>query len=120
MISCSIKAGDVRSLCDADVLERATKIKEEVEHIQDVLLEKLKELKDLNTPATREQLMKALLNYFLSCGFSSRSDFGNLKIEAEEFSNYRPREYDHETDEVVLYTSRTSMTCLCARISGTL
>ena len=112
------KAGDVRSLCDADVLERATKIKEEVEHIQDVLLEKLKELKDLNTPATREQLMKALLNYFLSCGFSSRSDFGNLKIEAEEFSNYRPREYDHETDEVVLYTSRTSMTCLCANLGN--
>ena len=112
------KAGDVRSLCDADVLERATKIKEEVEHIQDVLLEKLKELKDLNTPATREQLMKALLNYFLSCGFSSRSDFGNLKIEAEEFSNYRPREYDHETDEVVLYTSCTSMTCLCANLGN--
>ena len=110
------KAEDVRSLCNADVLERATEIKEEVEHIQNVLLEKLKELKGLNTPATREQDEGASkLLPFLWLFITLR--FWQSEIEAE-FSNYRPCKYDHKTDEMVLYTSRTSMTCLCANLGN--
>ena len=81
------RSGDVRSTLDDQLMEKASNVKETALEVQDALLEKVKELPESGKPATRAELMNAMLHYFLAAGIDEE-DIGDLSLKRCRFLSF--------------------------------
>ena len=61
-------------------MEKASSIKESALEVQDALRERVKKLSDTGNPAAREELMNAMLHYFLAAGVDEE-EIGDLSLD---------------------------------------
>eukprot|EP00439_Symbiodinium_sp_Y106_P042543 s169_g5.t1 len=61
-------------------MEKASNVKETDLEVQEALLEKAKALSERGNPASREELMNAMLHYFLGAGVDEE-EIGDLSLE---------------------------------------
>ena len=73
-------SGDIRSTLNDALMEKASAIKETALEAQDALRERVKELADSSNPATREELMRAMLHYCLAAGVDE-DEIGDLSLD---------------------------------------
>ena len=62
------RSGDVRSTLDDRLMAKASDVQEAALEVQENLLRKVRELHESGRPATREELLNAMLHLFLSAG----------------------------------------------------
>ena len=104
------RTGDVRSTYDQRLMERASDVKASVMEIEAMLLQKVKDLKNAGTPATRNELASAMLHHFLS-GSVDQDDLGDLTL--VEISDPRQNRFGlGEDGPVPVYTSRSKYSVL--------
>ena len=75
------RSGDIRSTLDDQLMEKASTVMESALEVQDALLERVEELSDTGNPATREELMNAMLHYFLAAGGVDEEEIGDLSLD---------------------------------------
>ena len=73
------RAGDYRSTLDNKEMARASAAREEALELNHMLLERLRELNQGRRSASWEELMNAMLHYFLAAGVDD--DLGGLSLE---------------------------------------
>eukprot|EP00439_Symbiodinium_sp_Y106_P045258 s5128_g5.t1 len=74
------RSGDVRSTLDDQLMENAADVKKTALEVLEALQERVKELSESGNPATREELMNAMLHYFLAAGVDEE-DIGDLSLD---------------------------------------
>ena len=74
------RAGDYRSTLDDKDMARASAAREEALELNQKLLERLRELNQNRRSASREELMNAMLHYFLAVGVDD-DELGDLSLE---------------------------------------
>ena len=74
------RAGDYRSTLDDKEMARASAAREEALELNQKLLERLRELNQNRRSASREELMNAMLHYFLAVGVDD-DELGDLSLE---------------------------------------
>ena len=74
------RSGDVRSTLDDQLMEKASNVKETALEVQEALLEKAISLSKSGNPASREELMNAMLHFFLGSGVDEE-EIGDLSLE---------------------------------------
>eukprot|EP00439_Symbiodinium_sp_Y106_P014425 s3642_g2.t1 len=74
------RSGDVRSTLDDQLMEKASDVKETALEVLEALQERVKDLSESGNPATREELMNAMLHYFLAAGVDEE-DIGDLSLD---------------------------------------
>lgn len=74
------RAGDYRSTLDDKAMARASTAREEALELNQKLLERLRELNQNRRSASREELMNAMLHYFLAVGVDDE-ELGDLSLE---------------------------------------
>ena len=79
------RSGDVRSTLDDRLMAKASDVREAALEVQENLLQKVKELHESGNPATREELLNAMLHLFLSAGVDEE-EVGNLSLDNAELS----------------------------------
>ena len=80
------RSGDIRSTLKDALMEKASAIKETALEAQDALSERVKELSDSGNPDTREELMYAMLHYFLA---DSQPALMKMRSETYHWIRYR-------------------------------
>ena len=74
------RSGDVRSTLDDQLMEKASNVKETAWEVQEALLEKAISLSESGNAASREELMNAMLHFFLGSGVDEE-EIGDLSLE---------------------------------------
>ena len=74
------RSGDVRSTLDDQLMEKASNVKETALEVQEALSEKAISLSKSGNPASREELMNAMLHFFLGSGVDEE-EIGDLSLE---------------------------------------
>ena len=73
-------SGDIRSTLNDALMEKASAIKESALEVQEALRGRVKELSDTGNLAAREELMNAMLHYFLAAGVDEE-EIGDLSLD---------------------------------------
>eukprot|EP00439_Symbiodinium_sp_Y106_P055049 s1091_g7.t1 len=76
----AFRSGDVRSTLDDQPMEKASNVKETALEVQEALLEKAIFLSRSGNPASREELLNAMLHFFLGAGVDE-DEIGDLSLE---------------------------------------
>ena len=74
------RSGDVRSTPDDRLMAKASDVREAALEVQENLLQRVKGLHESGNPATREELLNAMLHLFLSAGVDEE-EVGNLSLD---------------------------------------
>ena len=74
------RSGDVRSTLDDRLMAKASDVREAAIEVQENLLQKVRELHESGRPATREELLNAMLHLFLSAGVDE-DEVGDLSLD---------------------------------------
>ena len=110
------RTGDVRSTLDDRLMEKASAIQASTLEAYDALLDRAKELSDEGRPASREELLNAMLHYFLATGVDEE-DIGDLsldKIPNPSFFRFGLA----EDGPVPVFTSKTKYTALILNLGN--
>ena len=94
---------------------KASDIRASALEVQDALLEKVKELSPSGNPATREELLNAMLHYVLSAGVDE-DDIGDLSLDKMP-NPYLFRFGLAEDGPVPVYTSKSKYAALIGNLS---
>ena len=106
------RAGDYRSTLDDKEMARASAAREEALELNQTLLQRLRELNQNRGSASREELMKAMLHYFLAVGVDD-DELGDLSLER------MPRPIGPaEEGPVPIYNSRSKYTALVLNLGS--
>ena len=109
-------SGDIRSTLNDSLMEKASAIRETALEVPDALLERVKELSDTGNPATREELMNALLHYFLAAGVDEE-EIGDLSL--DKIPNPQLHRFGLAEDAPVpVYTCKSKYTALIANLGS--
>ena len=109
-------SGDIRSTLNDALMEKASAIKETALEAQDALRERVKELSDSRNPAMREELMHAMLHYFLSAGVDE-DEIGDLSL--DKIPNPQLHRFGLAEDAPVpVYTCKSKYTALIANLGS--
>ena len=99
----NFRSADVRSTLDDREIAQASKAREETMEVNRTLL--IRELNRARRAATREELMNAMLRYFLAAGVDEE-EIGDLSL--ERMPNPALHRFGRAGDgQVPIYTSRT-------------
>ena len=79
------RSGDVRSTLDDQLMEKASNVKETALEVQEALLEKTISLSRSGNPASREELMNAMLHFFLGAGVDEDSTLWSCRRWSSSF-----------------------------------
>ena len=110
------KSGDVRSTLDDRLMAKASDVQEAALEVQENLLQKVKELHESGKPATREDLLNAMLHLFLGVGVDEE-EVGDLSL--DKMSNPQLFRYGlGEDGPVPIYTSKTKYTALILNLGN--
>ena len=110
------RSGDVRSTLDDRLMAKASDVREAALEVQENLLQKVKELHESGNPATREELLNAMLHLFLSAGVDEE-EVGNLSL--DKMPNSQLFRYGlGEDGPVPIYTSKTKYTALILNLGN--
>ena len=102
-------SANVRSTLDDRLLAKASDVREVALEVQENLLQKVKELHESGNPATREELLNAMLHLFLSAGVDEE-EVGNLSL--DKMPNSQLFRYGlGEAGPVPIYTSKDQIYC---------
>ena len=106
------RAGDYRSTLDDKEMARASSAREEALELNHTLLQRLRELNQNRRSASREELMNAMLHYFLAVGVDD-DELGDLSLER------MPRPIGPaEEGPVPIYNSRSKYTALVLNLGS--
>ncbi|OLP83791.1 hypothetical protein AK812_SmicGene35407 [Symbiodinium microadriaticum] len=106
------RAGDYRSTLDDREMARASAAREEALELNHMLLERFRELNKGRRSASREELMNAMLHYFLAAGVDD-DELGDLSLER------MPKPIGPaEEGPVPSYNSRTKYTALVLNLGS--
>ena len=106
------RSGDYRSTLDDREMARASAAREEALELNQILLKRLRELNQDRRSASREELMNAMLHYFLAVGVDE-DDLGDLSLER------MPRPIGPaEEGPVPIYNSRSKYTALVLNLGS--
>ena len=106
------RAGDYRSTLDDKEMARASAAREEALELNQKLLERLRELNQNRRSASREELMNAMLHYFLAVGVDD-DELGDLSLER------MPKPIGPaEEGPVPIYNSRSKYTALVLNLGS--
>ena len=108
-------SGDIRSTLNDALMEKASAIKETALEAQDALRERVKELSDSRNPAMREELMHAMLHYFLSAGVDE-DEIGDLSL--DKIPNPQLHRFGLADTPVPVYTCKSKYTALIANLGS--
>ena len=104
------RSGDVRSTLDDRLMAKASDVQEAALDVQENLLRKVRELHESGRPATREELLNAMLHLFLGVGVDE-DEVGDLSL--DKMPNPQLFRYGlGEEGPVPIYTSKTKYTAL--------
>ena len=110
------RSGDVRSTLDDRLMAKASDVREAALEVQENLLQKVKELHESGNPATREELLNAMLHLFLSAGVDEE-EVGDLSL--DKTPNSQLFRYGlGEDGPVPIYTSKTKYTALILNLGN--
>ena len=110
------RSGDVRSTLDDRLMAKASDVQEAELEVQENLLQKVKELHESGKPATREELLNAMLHLFLSVG-GDEEEVGDLSL--DKMPNPQLFRYGlGEDGPVPIYTSKTKYTALILNLGN--
>ena len=110
------RSGDVRSTLDDQLMAKASDVREAALGVQENLLQKVKELHESGNPATREELLNAMLHLFLSAGVDEE-EVGDLSL--DKMPNPQLFRYGlGEDGPVPIYTSKTKYTALILNLGN--
>ena len=105
------RAGDYRSTLDDKEMARASSAREEAMEMNQTLLTRLRELNQNRRSASREELMNAMLHYFLAVG-PDDDELGELSLER------MPKPIGPaEEGPVPIYSSRSKYTALVLNLA---
>ena len=110
------RSGDVRSTLDDRLMAKASDVQEAALEVQENLLRKVRELHESGRPATREELLNAMLHLFLSAGVDE-DEVGDLsldKVPTPQLFRYGVG----EEGPVPIYTSKTKYTALILNLGN--
>ncbi|OLQ08703.1 hypothetical protein AK812_SmicGene7804 [Symbiodinium microadriaticum] len=106
------RTGDYRSTLDDKEMARASTAREQALELNQQLLERLRELNKSRRSASREELMNAMLHYFLAVGVDD-GDLGDLSLER------MPKPIGPaEEGPVPIYNSRSKYTALVLNLGS--
>ena len=106
------RAGDYRSTLDDKEMARASAAREEALELNQKLFERLRELNQNRRSASREELMNAMLHYFLAAGVDD-DELGDLSLER------MPKPIGPaEEGPVPIYNSRSKYTALVLNLGS--
>ena len=106
------RTGDYRSTLDDKEMARASTAREQALELNQQLLERLRELHKSRRSASREELMNAMLHYFLAVGVDD-GDLGDLSLER------MPKPIGPaEEGPVPIYNSRSKYTALVLNLGS--
>ena len=106
------RAGDYRSTLDDKEMARASAAREEALELNQTLLKRLRELNQNRRSASREELMNAMLHYFLAVGVDD-DELGDLSLER------MPKPIGPaEEGPVPIYSSRSKYTALVLNLGS--
>ena len=109
-------SGDVRSTLDDRLMAKASDVQEAALDVQENLLRKVRELHESGRPATREELLNAMLHLFLSVGVDE-DEVGDLSL--DKMPNPQLFRYGlGEEGPVPIYTSKTKYTALILNLGN--
>ena len=106
------RAGDYRITLDDKEMARASAAREEALELNRMLLQRLRELNQSRRSASREELMNAMLHYFLAVGVDDH-ELGDLSLERMA----RPMG-PVEEGPVPIYNSRSKYTALVLNLAS--
>ena len=110
------RTGDVRSTLDDRLMAKASDVRAAALEVHDNLLQKVKELHEAGRPATREELLNAMLHLFLSAGVNEE-EVGDLSL--DKMPNPQLFRYGlGEDGPVPIYTSKTKYTALILNLGN--
>eukprot|EP00439_Symbiodinium_sp_Y106_P049039 s5925_g6.t1 len=110
------RSGDVRSTLDDRLMAKASDVQEAALDVQENLLRKVRELHESGRPATREELLNAMLHLFLGVGVDEE-EVGDLSL--DKMSNPQLFRYGlGEEGPVPIYTSTTKYTALILNLGN--
>ena len=110
------RSGDVRSAPDDRLMAKASDVREAALEVQENLLQRVKGLHESGNPATREELLNAMLHLFLSAGVDEE-EVGNLSL--DKMPNPQLFRYGlGEDGPVPIYTSKTKYTALILNLGN--
>ena len=109
-------SGDIRSTLNDALMEKASAIRETALETQDALRERVKELSDTGNPATCEELMRAMLHYFLAAGVDE-DEIGDVSL--DKMPNPQLHRFGLAEDAPVpVYTCKSKYTALIANLGS--
>ena len=110
------RSGDVHSTLDDRLMAKASDVQEAALDVQENLLRKVRELHESGNPATREELLNAMLHLFLGVGVDEE-EVGDLSL--DKMSNPQLFRYGlGEDGPVPIYTSKTKYTALILNLGN--
>ena len=110
------RSGDGRSTLDDRLMAKTSDIQEAALEVQENLLQKVKALHESGKPATREELLNAMLHLFLSVGVDEE-EVGDLSL--DKMPNSQLFRYGlGEDGPVPIYTSKTKYTALILNLGN--
>ena len=111
-----IRSGDVHSTLDDRLMAKASDVREAAIEVQENLIWKVRELHGSGRPATREELLNAMLHFFLSAGVDE-DDVGDLSL--DKMPNAQLFRYGvGDEGPVPIYTSKTKYTALILNLGN--
>eukprot|EP00439_Symbiodinium_sp_Y106_P030437 s1316_g3.t1 len=109
-------SGDILSTLNDALMEKVSAIRETALEVQDALRVRVKELSDTGNPATREELMHAMLHYFLAAGIDEE-EIGDLSL--DKIPNPQLHRFGLAEDAPVpVYTCKSKYTALIANLGS--
>eukprot|EP00439_Symbiodinium_sp_Y106_P027882 s9383_g3.t1 len=112
----AFRSGDVRSILDDRLMTKVSDVQEAALEVQENLLQKIKEFHESGKPATREELLNAMLHLFLSVGVD-KEEVGDLSL--DKMPNPQLFRYGlGEDGPVPIYPSKTKYTALILNLGN--